>query len=398
MRVLFVPYYGGGLSHIIPLVALNRMIADRGVETAFLFPRISELLPRIAGFVPDQARLEAELGIRILTVQHQGLVRTEMRAYREFSPDVVVDDCSLTTGYASTLRGVPRVTIQRTGTFPGYRPRNPRHVHSMDVDVRRLPDVTSLGLRPPGSFPDLFEAALKIVPGIPEVEVLPGEVCGDDSFVFCGPLLMDDLLVERPGSAASGEAAFRGIHDLDPLERFLAVNEDRDLVYFTYGLIASPPPDIRECVRFLLEEGMAVVTSIRYDDLRDRYPDRYYCASYLPLHRVCSRAKLVVHHCGSATYHYPLLHGIPSLTIGTQCYDRDDVAVRLQELGASQHLPSPVECEGFVDRFGEAVREALAGEVYLARKRESARLGEEVRRVAAAFDFPRLLEELLQPV
>lgn len=35
------------------------------------------------------------------------------------------------------------------------------------------------------------------------------------------------------------------------------------------------------------------------------------------------------------------MNSVPSLTIGTQCYDREDIAQRLQELGVSGHIPHP---------------------------------------------------------
>jgi UDP:flavonoid glycosyltransferase YjiC (YdhE family) len=107
MKVLFVPL-NEVLSHVIPLLALNRKLIGSNVETAFIMPRAGH-------------RLFRQTGVNVLDIDHRGL-RTEMVAYGRFSPDVVVDDLSLSTGYATALTGVPRVTIQRTGLFPGGKP------------------------------------------------------------------------------------------------------------------------------------------------------------------------------------------------------------------------------------------------------------------------------------
>lgn len=54
-----------------------------------------------------------------------------------------------------------------------------------------------------------------------------------------------------------------------------------------------------------------------------------------------SISNLVIHQCGSGICHYPIMNRVPSLTIGTLCYDREDIAQRLQELGVSGHIPHP---------------------------------------------------------
>lgn len=375
--MLFVPYHKGGFSHLIPLVALDRMLRGGSHRTAFLLP-------------PDLAAYGTMLGVSVLPIQHQGHLYSELKAYRDFSPDVVVDDCSITTLHASTLEGIPRVTIQRVGTFPFREPCNPAHSHSMDLSGELMSNMAGLGLGQPRSIPELFAAAAKIVPGIPSVEVLPEPLRGDPSYRYSGPLLVDDYLW---GASTGGGETSAGMKDFRALERFFEANRGRDVVYLTHGLIARADNRVHECMRLLLERGYAIVTSVPAEELRASHPDRLFYAYYLPLHFVCSRVKLAVHHCGSATYHYPLIHEVPSVTVGTQCYDREDVALRLQELGASRHVPAPAECGRFVEVFMDAVLESLedAG-VHAARKEVAARLHREVRETAGGFDFGSCLE------
>jgi UDP:flavonoid glycosyltransferase YjiC (YdhE family) len=112
------------------------------------------------------------------------------------------------------------------------------------------------------------------------------------------------------------------------------------------------------------------------------------------MHLVSSHVDLMVHQCGSGTYHYPLLHNVPAITIGTQCYDREEVAVRLEELGASTHIPSPAECDDFVERFKRTVAEHLgeSGARLQERRECLSRLKNEIEQTVAAFDFEGLLD------
>ena len=163
MKVLFVPMLQGGLSHLLPLVALNKMLANTSVETAFLVPR-------------QQHAILRQRGVPILDIDHNGF-RTEIPAYKKYAPDVVVDDASLSTTAATLFTGVPRVAIHRTGMFPGDVPRNPKHGHSMHISPADLKNkwkgLAHLGLPEPKVYSDLFQAAYKIVPGIPSIEILP---------------------------------------------------------------------------------------------------------------------------------------------------------------------------------------------------------------------------------
>ncbi|HEV2147875.1 MAG TPA: hypothetical protein VGR37_10775 [Longimicrobiaceae bacterium] len=393
MKVLFVPWRNGGLSHLIPLVALHRMLRARSVETAFL---LSDDWPKKLG---EKNRILQQLDIPVLPIDYCNLIRSELRAYREFVPDVVVDDCSLTTGYASKRYGMPRVSIRRTGSFPFERPRNAAHRHSMPLAVEQLPDMRPYGFQRPSSIslPDLFAGDLNIVPGVPSIEALPDEIQGDPSYVFSGPLVVEDVLICDPG-IGSADTSHVDVRDFGPLDRFFAENRGRTSVYVTHGLIATPPAEIVQCMRYLLERDCAIVTSIRSESLALRGGSRYFYAPYLPLGYVCDRVALAIHHCGNATYHYPILSGVPSITVGTACYDRENIAARLEELGVSRHLPSPVECTEFKACFVEAFEECFegSGEVYAKRKERCGRLREEIEQTVGSFDLHEALAALVK--
>src|ERR671938_606149 len=87
MKILFVPGPKDLVAHYLPLLALNRMLGGTSFETAFLVPRSNHGTMR-------------QFGVNVLDIDHIGF-RTEVLAYKKFKPDVVVDDTSVTTGYAT---------------------------------------------------------------------------------------------------------------------------------------------------------------------------------------------------------------------------------------------------------------------------------------------------------
>lgn len=394
MKLLFIPSPSGGLAHLIPLLALARLVRDHSWRTAFLLPQ------HVHGLVK-------EMGLAVLDIDHQPFgshgFRAEMRACQAFGPDVVVDDCGLTTGFTASLMGIARVTLQRTGVFPGGVPRNGRHRHSLnlsDDDLKQLPDLTVMGLRQPTQLSDLFDAEAKIVPGIPSIEVLPRALVGDDSYFFSGPLLLEDYLA-RPASRAERGGArdksstfvpqLRSVENLRPVEEFLNDHERCRRVYVTLGTEAKPTDAVRNCIRSMLGRGMAVISNV---PLEAPEAERRFCyAPYLPMHTICSAVDLMVHQCGSGTYQYSLLHGVPGITIGTGCYDREDVALTLEEAGVSLHVPDAENARVSETAFQNAVEHYFApGAAGLNQARARLKqLKQELDETVAAFDFEKVV-------
>lgn len=394
MKVLFVPLPEGGAAHLIPLLALNQMLANTSIETAFLVP----------GSMHEFLR---QFGVQVVDIDNQmytrnGL-RSEMRAYKKFGPNVVVDDANPGTGLASALARVARVAIQRTGMFPGGEPRNKNLRHSMALsELRDLPDVTFLGLSQPTKFTDFFKADMKIVPGIRSIELLPAHLQDDQTYVFSGPLLLEDFMM--------GEVGLSNLRDLDkslminrfkdfgPLGQFFETHRNRRIVYATFGTHAEVSGPLHEALRYLLAHGLAVVSSISIPNLSDAEREAYYYANYLPMHFVCSNVDLMIHQCGSGTYHYPILHDLPTITVGSGCYDREDVADRLMELGVSVHLPGPTEQNDFRERFKAAIDQYLTNpSAFLPAREEKLRgLNREIQETSAGFNFPEVLHSAIE--
>jgi UDP:flavonoid glycosyltransferase YjiC (YdhE family) len=385
MKVLFVPMLQGGLSHLLPLMALNNMLANTSIETAFLVPG-------------EQHALLRERGIPILDIDHNGF-RTEIPAYKKYKPDVVVDDASLSTGAATLFTGVPRVAIHRTGMFLGDVPRNPKHGHSMHISPADLKNkwkgLAHLGLPEPSIYSDLFRARYKIVPGIPSIEVLPAALRNDPTYFFAGPLVMDDHLVGNISRGDKYGFTLSNSKNLAPLQEFFENHRDRNRVYVTFGTVAKPTQEVRDCLQFLMDNDIAVVSNVRLDNLSEAHQALHYYAAYLPMHYVCSNVDVMVHHCGCGTYQYPVMHEVPSIIVGTQCFDRDDVGMRLEDLGTSVYLPGPQENEDFVSDFKRTVEEFFAdsGRVIQEKKKNLVALNQEVERTINAFDLGYVLQK-----
>jgi len=383
MKVLFVPMMGGGLSHLLPLMALNKMLANTSIETAFLVPG-------------EQHAMLRERGVPILDIDHSGF-RSEIPAYKRYAPDVVVDDASLSTGAATLFTGVPRIAIHRTGMFPGDVPRNPKHGHSMHLSAADLQSgwkaLAHLGLPAPKVLSDLFRAPYKIVPGIPSIEILPPALQDDPTYFFAGPLVMDDYLV---GNISGGKYGFSlsNSKNLGPLQEFFERHRDRNRIYVTFGTVARANQEVRDGLQFLLNKGIAVVSNIKLDDLNEAQQALYYYAAYLPMHYVCANVDVMVHHCGCGTYQYPVMHKVPSIIVGTQCFDRDDVGMRLEDLGTSVYLPGPQENENFVSDFKRTIEQFFAdsGRLLKEKKANLAALNQEVERTVKNFNLEYVLQ------
>jgi hypothetical protein len=313
----------------------------------------------------------------------------------------VVDDASLTTLYSAHITKKPRVAIQRTGMFPGARPRRKNQRYQLDklIPIDKYKGYrNTMGLPEIKNYTDLFDAEMKIVPGINTIEVLPDHLQSDPTYVFCGPLVIDDFFLgvdfNPKGKAGSGK-----LYDYEPLESFFNANKNRFKVLFTYGTIALPTQSIFNAIKYLFDNNAAVVTSTKLPELNKSQQELCFYAKYLPMNYVCANVDMMIHHCGNGTYQYHILHQLPSITIDTEFQDRIDVALRLEELGVNCHLPSPEECEDFLLLFKQTFDKYVesSSSFYLnTAKKKLSELKKETNRVSTAFDFESILNQAVE--
>lgn len=113
--------------------------------------------------------------------------------------------------------------------------------------------------------------------------------------------------------------------------------------------------DILDIILYLLINNYAVISTRDFEFCK-RCDRQFKHISFAPLNHICSKIDLIIHQCGSGIYHYPLLHRKPAITLGTQCYDREDIAIRLQQLGVSRHVPSSNDDKNYLKIFAESLQ------------------------------------------
>jgi hypothetical protein len=390
MKVLFVPCVCGVLPHLGPLVALAAQLAGTRYEPAFLLP--AQL---------HQAARMVDLPVVDINYQRDQGFRNEMLAYGKFKPDVVVDDLGVTSLLSTKLAQLPRVAIQRTGVFRGAVPNVSTHRHSFgNIDFAKFYQHAAIVCNAPSpqNLIEACEADAKIVPGIRSIEVLPPGLSEDPSFFFAGPLIIRDELTE---------AFVRCTKPTEPtmvdklLREFFHHNQGRRIVFLTLGTNLSLDVNyhsihtsIRNIIEYMLGSGNAVIASLATVKVSSHVQDMFFNHPFLPMHLICSRVDLMVHHCGSGTYQYQIVHAVPSVCIGSQCYDRDDVALRLDELAVAKYIPSPSEVPEFETRFMEAF-DSLIDPTSVAFSNAKCALGllkAECDRTSAAFNFETVLK------
>jgi len=176
------------------------------------------------------------------------------------------------------------------------------------------------------------------------------------------------------------------------LEKFYTLHRQRPKVFVTFGTTAKARPAMLERVRALLDRDVAIVTSVGLGDLTTSERERVFHGPWLPMNYVCSQSDLMIHQCGTGTYQYALSHRLPGVTVGTEYYEMETIAMRLQDLGVSVHLPSP-DREEFKMAFEKAISSYFDSPDFLEEKRWNLSvLHQEIQETKEAFDFERLLQ------
>jgi hypothetical protein len=188
-----------------------------------------------------------------------------------------------------------------------------------------------------GFLKQYLNPKVKIIPGISTIERLPKDIEDKESYFYSGPL----LVMDQPSKNLSNR-----------LDEFLNNNKLKPIVFITTGTIDRTP--IEKFIEFFLIKGYAIITTCKCE-INEVYKQEIFYNKLLPINHICGLSNLVIHQCGSGMYHYPIMNRVPFLTIGTQCYDREDIALRLEELGISGHIPHPDDNPNYWNIFLELI-------------------------------------------
>lgn len=340
MNILNIPYFTGGLSHLLPLYVLHQRFLknNTGVKNHFLVNSDSQKFLTMQGIncVPVDYVFEENMLVpgNFLRIKDY-VLKKEKEAYDIVKPSLIIEDTSFFTPLIAEKNHIPRISIQRTGVFRSIdkRYRNGNHVHSLQkgsnieksASYTNLNDPEASALNDSDSYflQQYAKPKAKVIPGIPTIERLPQNIENRESYFYSGPL----IVMDKPSENLSNR-----------LDEFLNSNKQRPVVFITTGTIDRTP--IENFIRFFVKSNYAVITTCNCE-VNEAYKQRVFYNKLLPLNHICGISDLVIHQCGSGMYHYPIMNKVPFLTIGTQCYDREDIALRLQELGVSGHIPHP---------------------------------------------------------
>ncbi len=347
MNILSIPYITGGLSHFLPLYVLNsKLKTNKKITNYFLTNKAAQKFLEIKNvpFVSINYMVDEELieNFEISKINDQ-IFEMEKEAFNIISPDIVIEDCSFITPLIAKHRNIPRISIQRTGIFRSIdeQYRNSSHLHSMQQSkenaVLNDSDISFLE--------EYSKSKAKIIPGIPSIECLPDNIENKESYFYSGPLIVKD----KPSQKLLG-----------CLDEFIERNKEKPIVFITTGTIDRTP--IEKYIEYFLENNYAVITTCNYK-INETYQRSLFYNPLLPLNYICTISSLVIHQCGSGMYHYPIMNKVPSLTIGTRCYDREDIAQRLQNMKVSGHIPHPDDNVNYWNIFEEKVEKFKKNEL-----------------------------------
>lgn len=355
MNILTLPYFAGGLSHLLPLYVLHHKYIKHqaGINNYFLVNNNWQRFLATQGIdsVPidyfDNEALQQLSDDHVNAISY--VVAKQQEAYDMAKPALVVEDTAFCAPLIAEKNEVPRISIQRTGIFRSIdeRYRNRNHVHSMQKGeyIEKTDFFLSSNGAQMASFGDVDTHFLqkynnpkvKVIPGIPSIERLPDDIADRDSYFYAGPLIVKD----KPSKKLTAR-----------LDEFLMINKQKQIVFITTGTVDKTP--IEQYIEFFVKRNYAVITTCDCA-IKEVYPQEIFCNKLLPLHHICKVANLVIHQCGSGIYHYPIMNRAPFLTLGTQCFDREDIAQRLQQLGVSGHIPHPDDDSNHWNIFVELV-------------------------------------------
>jgi hypothetical protein len=222
---------------------------------------------------------------------------------------------------------------------------------------------------------------------MPSIELLPPALRDDPQFVFAGSLLPDDAL--------STAGCFV---DMNALSSFLVRNNSCGIALLTLGTTQKPGRLITQIIHHLLSIGLAVVTTVPVSEIPSSFLSRLHYSKWVPMHKACAASAFMIHHCGSATYQYAILHERPSICLGSGFHDRDDVATQLEDLGVAKYLPPTLGPDGIFARFQSTLPDLVDSSSPWRASAQSSlgALANEYRSTSASFDFAALLESVVR--
>lgn len=377
-----IPYIGGGLSHLLPLLSFhhNYIRQNNKIENYFLVGDIVKSIfrrNRIKTLKSDY-NIDSIIEDNVGTSSRAKKIRNiEILELNKLKPDLLLEDFCYNSPILSKKYNIPRISIQRTGMFRSVdnEDRMAEHRHSLFSGLNDCfgnEQFNQSSISEELTLDSYTKADIKIIPGIPSIESLPKHLNGDKSYFYCGPLLVKD----KPSPTF-----------LSSFQNYMVNNQGKRKAYITTGLVDQT--DIKKYCEILLKNDFSIITNHDFGQWRS---NRIFYKKIIPLNYLFKFIDLVIHHCGSGMYHYPILYGLPSITIGTRCYDREDIAQRLESLNISKHVPHVLDNKNYLETFQENLNLFFKDKLVDYKSINS--LKKEILETKASFKMSEVLEQL----
>ena len=331
-----------------------------------------------------------------LQSNYNKLVEKLNLSLKQSEADIIIEDSEIASTLLAEKNGIPRISLHRVNSWhSSSTKRRSNQKHSIEkVNKGEVFDPLTL-LKPEKKLSQLYlkhfrntysesdadyllnyrNPTTRLVPGIPSIEKLPDNVKDRDTIFYTGPLLIEDV----PPAAS-----------VKQLNHFFDNNEHRKKIF-----IATGPEDqesIQETIIYLLEKDYAVV-SLRMLVELEKYNEQFFHYSDLSVSYVCSKVDLIIHQCEGNICYYPLLHQKPVITIGTQYYDQEVVAERLQRLKLSKHIPCSTEGADYIQALDMCLELFEQGQ--LTDFDELKKITQEIEDTMLSFDMEEVIDATL---
>lgn len=354
MKILFTPYGGGSIAHIIRSLALADELKERGHEILFTAPKTKKHIIEKAGYKifgdgHEEVNLNDENDQSIEYFRNNrdkfiNWLKDEIEAAKFFKPDIIVNSPSFFGPIPHLKLGIPYIGIinaQWLSCFKGLLGISRSKNNIFDKTIRSLarPIFTkkfeSLYLQEIRTFyqilevkqlpykrQDLYKYNPFIIPGIPEFE--PIEEIEQKNIHYIGPLF------------------WKGFenHPFDPEKLFKDFHQ-KPFVYVTLGGSIYRKQSYKDLISALSKkDDWNIILTLGPNFLRSEFipdSDHLKIYQYAPGLKICRYADIVINTASHGTVMQALFYGKPIIALPHNI-DQSTIANRLEELGLGINL------------------------------------------------------------
>ena len=355
MRVLFTPYGGGSIAHIVRSLAIADVLRDRGHEILFTTPRTKRDLIERSGY-QIFGKGHSEVNLNDESDQSIDYFRThkdefidwlgdEIKAAEAFQPQVIVNSPSFFGPIPSLKLGIPYVSVINSQWLPEFkgvfglgrsentlghravraigRPIFARQFERTYMkEIANFYSLLGIGVLPRNRM-DMHGKHPAIIPGIREFEPLVATKRTDLHFV--GPIFWEGF--ERD--------------ILEPAMLFADTSPERPVIYVTLGGSIYRKQSYIDLVKSLAAKTeWNILLSTGPNIARDELPSdsgHLVIRTYMPGLGACALADIVINTGSHGTVMQALWHGKPVIALPHN-FDQATNAMRLGELGLGVNM------------------------------------------------------------